>query len=130
LLKRSRTVLLLTLGAALFNVTLNLLMIPWLGVFGAACSTLASFIVLNVARYATCPRELRALPELRATLTAVGLGALCVLIARDVLLVHLDSHLARLLAMVLVMLGLYVLPALAFDARLRAQIFHRAESSS
>ena len=32
LLKRSRTVLLLTLAAALFNVALNLVMIPWLGV--------------------------------------------------------------------------------------------------
>jgi len=130
LLKRSRTVLLLTLGAALFNIALNLLLIPRLGVFGAACSTLASFVVLNVARYATCPRDLRALPDLRAVLTATGLGALCVFVAEHSILIELDSHLMRLLAMLLLMLVMYVLPALALDARLRAQIFHHRDASS
>lgn len=128
LLKRSRTVLLLTLGAALFNIVLNLLLIPRLGVYGAACSTLGSFTVLNVARYMTCPRELRALPDLRAALTATGLGALCVLVAQHSILVLLDSHLLRLLTMPLLMLVMYVFPVLAFDARLRAQIFHRRDA--
>jgi len=63
-------------------------------------------------------------------LTAAGLGALCVFIAEHAILSNLDSHILRLLAMLLLMLVMYVLPALALDTRLRAQIFHRGDTTT
>src|SRR6476469_5940169 len=51
LLKRSRSVLLLTLSAAVLNVILNFFLIPRFGVMGAAYSSMLSFTALNTTRY-------------------------------------------------------------------------------
>ena len=122
LLKRSRAVLSLTLGAAVLNVALNLVLIPRFGVIGAAYSSTTSFVALNIARYLTCPRELRALPDLRAVVTAASLGALCIAIAWTTQLGGVHSHLARIGMMLGVMLVAFVIPALIFDERLRAAV--------
>jgi O-antigen/teichoic acid export membrane protein len=119
LLKRSRTVLMLTLGAAALNVVLNLLLIPRFGVMGAAYSSLTSFVALNVGRYFTCPRDLRALPDARATLIAVTLGVLCVAIAYATQLGGVHSHAGRIAGMLLVMLIAFVVPAFMLDGQLR-----------
>jgi O-antigen/teichoic acid export membrane protein len=119
LMKRSNTVLLLTLAAAGLNVLLNLIWIPAFGVMGSVYASAASIAALNVLRYLTCPPAFRALPDLRAVATAVGLGTGCIAIAEASELGGLHSHFARLAAMALVMLLGYVLPAFAIDRRLR-----------
>ena len=119
LLKRSRTVLVITLVAAALNVLLNLVFIPRFGVMGAVYSTAASFVALNVARWATCPPMLRALPDLQATLTAVALGCVCVLAVRSTDFGGVQSHALRFALMALVMLVLYVIPAILADRTLR-----------
>lgn len=119
LLKRSRTVLALTLGSALLNVLLNLVFIPRFGVMGAVYSTALSFAALNAGRWLTCPANLRALPDLQATLTAVLLGGLCVLFARATDLGGTHSHALRFALMALLMLVLYVVPAFLVDRTLR-----------
>jgi O-antigen/teichoic acid export membrane protein len=120
LLKRSRSVLLITLGAALFNVVLNWFLIPRFGVMGSAYSSMLSFTALNLARYVTCPRELRALPDARATVIAVGLGALCVFVANVTHLGGVESHAARIAMLALLLLIGFVAPAFMFDGQLRA----------
>ena len=120
LLKRSRSVLALTLGAAVLNVLLNGLLIPRFGVMGSAYSSMLSFTALNLARYLTCPRELRALPDARATAIAVGLGILCIAIADVTRLGGVESHAGRIIMLALLLLVGFVAPAFTFDAELRA----------
>jgi O-antigen/teichoic acid export membrane protein len=118
--KRTRTVLMLTLGSALLNVLLNLVWIPRFGVMGAVYATAAAFIALNVARWVTCPPDLRSLPDSRATVTAACLGGLCILVAQWSRLGGLESHVGRLAVMVVIMLVFFVLPAFVIDRELRA----------
>ena len=47
--QRQRTLGVLSLGAAIVNVGLNVWLLPWVGVVGAAWATLASFVLLAVA---------------------------------------------------------------------------------
>jgi len=122
LLKRSRTVLMLTLGAATLNVALNLVLIPHFGVVGAAYSSMTSFAALNLARFLTCPRDLRALPDWRAVLTASSLGIVCVASAYATHLGGVTSHAGRIVAMLLVLLVGFVMPAFILDRQLRAAI--------
>ena len=122
LFKRSRTVLVLTLGAALLNIVLNLFAIPHFGMIGAVYASGASFAALNVGRYFTCPRELRALPDLRATLVAVSLGGACVAIAHSALFAPLHSHLLRIAAMAVLVATVYAIPVFVLDTRLRESV--------
>jgi len=117
--KRSRTVLMLTLVSVLINVGLNLVWIPRFGVMGAVYATAAAFVALNVGRYLTCPRELRALPDAKATVTALVLGGLSVLVAHYSALAGVESHALRFALMVLLMLFVFVLPAFLIDRPLR-----------
>jgi O-antigen/teichoic acid export membrane protein len=122
LFKRTRTVLVLTLGAALLNIVLNLFAIPHFGMIGAVYSSGASFAALNLGRYFTCPRELRALPDVRATFTAVGLGGACVAIAHSALFAPLHSHLLRIAMMAVLIVVVYVIPVFIVDSRLRESV--------
>ncbi len=74
--KRTMTILTLNLIALVVNVILNLFWIPRFGVMGAVYATFVSFMALLIAKYRFCPRELRALPGWRETLTAIALGLL------------------------------------------------------
>jgi len=122
--KRSGTVLTLTLGAMLINVAFNLVLIPRYGVMGAVYATFVAYSVLWIAKYVTCPRDLRALPPLKATALAAGLAALNVMLARYTDLFGIGSHFLRFAVMALAMLPLYVLPALLLDTNLRSNIFN------
>ncbi|HZP65021.1 MAG TPA: oligosaccharide flippase family protein, partial [Rudaea sp.] len=124
LLKRSRTVLALTLGSALFNVALNLVLIPRFGVMGAVWATTASFAALNVARYFMCPRNLRALPDLRAAVTATALAAVCIAVAHADALEAVRSHVLHFAMVAVLMLALFVAPAMLLDRRLREAAVH------
>jgi len=122
LYKRSGVVLSMTIAATVLNVLLNLVWIPAYGVMGAVYATFASFILLTVLHYITCPRELRLWPDRNATLIACTLGLLVWLVANATDLFGLTSHFERLLAMGTLMLVLFVAPALALDRPLRETV--------
>ncbi|HET9835692.1 MAG TPA: oligosaccharide flippase family protein [Rhodanobacteraceae bacterium] len=122
LYKRSGVVLAMTLAATVLNIVLNLFWIPAYGVMGAVYATFASFILLTVLHYITCPRELRVWPERNPTLIACVLGLLTWGVANFTGLFGLTSHLERVLAMGSLMLVLFVAPALALDRPLRTSV--------
>jgi O-antigen/teichoic acid export membrane protein len=121
--KRSGTILVLTIVAAISNIILNWFWIPAYGYMGAVFATAASLIGLNGLQFAFCPRALRALPGMRATLTACGLGAAVWLVAYSTGVLGQAGHLPRLVAMTLLMLVGFVLPAFALDRSLREGIY-------
>lgn len=119
LYKRSGLVLSMTLSAAVLNVLLNLIWIPAYGVMGAVYATFASFFLLTVLHYITCPRNLRVWPDRNASLIACALGLLVWGVANGTAMFGLTSHFERLLAMGTLMIVLFVVPALALDRPLR-----------
>jgi peptidoglycan biosynthesis protein MviN/MurJ (putative lipid II flippase) len=122
LYKRSGVVLSMTCAATALNVVLNLFWIPAYGVMGAVYATFASFALLTVLHYITCPRNLRVWPDRNGSLIACALGLLVWGIANITCLFGLTSHFERLLAMGSLMLVLYVGPALALDRPLRESL--------
>jgi O-antigen/teichoic acid export membrane protein len=121
--KRSGTILMLTIVAAIANIVLNRFWIPAYSYMGAVYATAASLIGLNCMQFAFCPRDLRALPGVRAVVTACGLGAVVWLVAYSTGVLGQTGHLPRLVAMTLLMLAGFVLPALALDRGLRDGIY-------
>lgn len=119
LYKRSMTVFMLTLMSAIANIVLNFVLIPRFGYMGAVYATFGSYILLGTGNWLACPRGLRALPATRATLVAVGLGVLCVVVAYASHLFGVGSHFGRMLTMAVLMLVLFVAPALMLDRTLR-----------
>ena len=120
--KRSATIFGITLMAAMVNILINLFWIPRYGVMGAVYATFVSYFVLNVARYATCPRELRVLPPLWPTALACGLGVMTWLVAHASDIFGFTGHLQRLLVMMAWVLVGFVLPVLACDRMLRSTL--------
>lgn len=116
--KRSGVILVLTIVAAIANIVLNYFWIPAYGYMGAVYATAVSLIGLNCMQFAFCPRELRALPNGRVVVTALGLGAVVWMIAWYTGLFGLSEHLPRLCAMACLMLVGFALPALAIDRSL------------
>jgi O-antigen/teichoic acid export membrane protein len=127
--KRTMTILMLSLLALVVNVVLNLFWIPRFGVMGAVYATFVSFMALHIVKYLFCPRDLRALPGLRETVTAAGLGALSLAIAYYTNVFGIASHLGRLGAMAAMMIFTFALPALALDSRLRDAILTHVRGS-
>lgn len=121
--KRSGTIFALTIVAAAGNIVLNWFWIPAFGYMGAVYATAVSLIGLNCMQFVFCPRELRATPGGRATLTACGLGVVVWLVAHFTGLFGQTGHLTRLIAMALLMLAGFVLPALVLDNDLRGGIY-------
>lgn len=119
LYKRTLTPFGLTIGSALLNLILNLVLIPRFGVMGAVYATLASYLALNLARWFVAPRALLAWPGARPTLIACGLGLTVWLVAHYTGLFGVASHLGRLAVAAALMGVLYALPALALDRFLR-----------
>lgn len=119
LYKRSMTILALSSLSAIINIILNALLIPRCGVMGAVYATLGSAAAFAIGSWVACPRDLLALPGVRATLLALGLGALVWWIAWATNLFGCTSHLARLAAMVMLELVLFAWPALLLDRGLR-----------
>jgi O-antigen/teichoic acid export membrane protein len=121
--KRSGTIFALTVVAAAVNILLNWFWIPAYGYMGAVYATAVSLIGLNCAQFAFCPPELRALPGMRALVTASGLAVAVWLVAHFTGLFGLTGNLSRLIAMTLLMLVGFVLPALVLDRALRDSIY-------
>jgi O-antigen/teichoic acid export membrane protein len=125
--KRSTTILVLSMGALVLNVAINLVWIPRFGVMGAVYATFVSFMTLHIVKYRFCPPDLRALPGWRETILSSGLAFLSLAIAHYWNLFDIVSHFGRLMAMGTMMIFTFVMPALLLDRRLRedALIFLR-----
>lgn len=122
LYKRSMTVFVLTLLAAVANVVLNLILIPVFGVMGAVYATLGSAVVLGIGHAVACPRNLFALPPVRATATALALGAAVLFAAWSTHLFGTTTHVARLAVMGSLLSVLFVGPVLVLDRGLREML--------
>jgi O-antigen/teichoic acid export membrane protein len=125
LVRKSRTVFGLTAAAAVFNIGLNYLMIPALGMMGAAYSVCASQLALQFAIYAFCPAELRCPPSARSVMTALFFGCLFVALCKGTDMFGLHNPWQRLPAAGAALLVVYVLPVLALDTRIRAWLAQR-----
>jgi len=117
--KRTMQVLIITLGAALLNVVMNLILIPRMGYMGAAWSTAIAYGALALAQFVICPKGLARLPDAHAV--AVSLACLVVLVgvARGTDLFGLHAIWARLSVAGLLFVLLYALPVIALDQKLR-----------
>ena len=120
--KRTMQVLLITLGAAVLNVGMNLFLIPRLGYMGAAWSTAISYGALCAAQFAICPKGLARLPDLRTAALSLACMALLLVVAQGSHLFGLQNTWARLIAAGGLFIALYALPVLALDSRLRAML--------
>lgn len=117
--RRSKTLFALTLVAAVFNVTVNLVVVPRFGVMGAALSTTGSQILLHVLSYWFCSPALRCLPEASVLLRAAVAAAACVALYLLVNLLGLEHPLLRLAVLLPVLVIGYILPVLAMDRQMR-----------
>lgn len=116
--KRSMAVFGITLGAAVLNISLNLWLIPVMGVMGAVWATVLSTIAIGSAQWALCPRGLARAPDRRALTLACLCALPLLLIIKGADLFGLDSVWLRLVVSGVLFLALYVLPVWRFDPRL------------
>jgi O-antigen/teichoic acid export membrane protein len=119
LYKRSMTILALSSLSAIINIILNAFLIPRFGLMGAVYATLGSAAAFGIGSWVACPRDLLALPCVRAMLLSLGRGALVWWIAWATNLLGFTSHAARLAAMVMLELVMFAWPALLLDRNLR-----------
>jgi O-antigen/teichoic acid export membrane protein len=116
--KRSKTILVLGASAALLNIALNVLLVPRIGLAGAAWATLASFAALAAASYGAARRFLAfALPL--ASAARCAFAALVMYVA--VTSFHFDSDAATLGARVVAGAALYAAVVLLIDGPTRRQ---------
>jgi len=120
--KRTMQVLIITLGAALLNIVMNLILIPRMGFMGAAWSTAIAYGALAIAQFVICPRGLARMPDMQALATALACAAVLVGVARGSDLFGLYNAWARLLVAGGLFVLLYVLPVLALDKKLRGVV--------
>jgi O-antigen/teichoic acid export membrane protein len=125
LYKRSMTIFMLTLMSAIVNIILNFILVPRYGVMGAVYATFGSYLLLGVGNWIACPRGLFALPARRPALVAIGLGTACVVVAYLTNLFGIGSHFGRMLAMGVMMLVLFVAPALLLDRTVRGLLMEQ-----
>lgn len=55
--KKTRTATGIILTGAVINILLNLILIPWIGIWGAATSTVASYLVINFLSIRACDKK-------------------------------------------------------------------------
>ncbi len=122
--RRSDTLFKLTLASAVSNVLLNLFMIPRFGVMGATVTNCTCQIGLQLATYAFCPRDLRALPAPSVVVRALGAAVACVMLERWIEPTYfgLFSHCLMTMGFLLVA---YFIPVLLADGELRAMVLRR-----
>lgn len=94
--KKSKTVFVLTVGAAGFNAIANVIMIPRFGMMGAVYATGVSLVLLQALYFYHCPRELKVLPQRTVVLKALGAALFCWSIGSATDLFGASHPLARL----------------------------------
>jgi O-antigen/teichoic acid export membrane protein len=120
--KRTMPVLVITVGAALLNIVMNLILVPRMGYMGAAWSTAISYAALAAAQFLICPKGLARAPDARSATVALACLALLLVVGRGTDLFGLDNTWARLGAAAVLFIGLYALPVLMLDGRLRTML--------
>lgn len=108
--KRTRRIALLTFGSALVNLIMNVLLIPPLGILGAAWATVGGYAFFALGTYLYARRIYPMEVDAARLITGIGLGAVIVVGARFVQpgdlfeagLIHLAMALAYTLVMVVV----------------------------
>lgn len=123
--RRSKTLFALTLVAAVFNVSVNLALVPRFGVMAAALSTTGSQILLHLMSYWFCSPALRCLPEASVLLRACVAAATCVALAALANMLPVEHSLLRLCVLVPVLIIGYVLPVLVMDRQVRQLALRR-----
>jgi O-antigen/teichoic acid export membrane protein len=117
--KKSGVVFVVTAGAALVNVALNLVFIPRFGYMGAAYASGICQIGRQVLLYVCCPRDFRVLPQLTTLGYAGTFATLCVAIGWGTGMFGLSGPFVRFSAAAGLMLVLYALPLIVVDRQLR-----------
>ena len=119
LIKKTRTIALLTLGCALINILLNLVLIPYWGIRGAAYATIFSYLVLTVLVTAFSRNLLRIQWPIRFFFIYTGAAVVAALIAS-----HIDyqSLLASLLVRSITITLIYTAIILSADRELREKV--------
>lgn len=120
--KRTMLVLIITLGAALLNIIMNLILIPRMGYMGAAWANAIAHGALAIAQLVVCPKGLARLPEMRAVAVSLACATMLVAVALGSDLFGLQSVWARLFAAGVMFVALYALPVLALDPKLRRML--------
>ena len=116
----TKVLMVLVVVAALLNVVLNVLLVPALGIVGAAVATLISYIVLVTGGFIYSRRLLRvSIPWL----ALVKFTVLATIMYVAVLQVTLANPVAELFGRILVGVSSYGLLVLALDARTRDGFF-------
>lgn len=117
--KQSKTILVLGATAAALNLLLNVVLVPRIGLAGAAWATLASFAALAVASYGAGRRFLAfSLPLMSAA--KYGFAALVMYLA--VTSFHFDSDAATLAVRVVTGAAVYAALVLLIDAPARRHV--------
>ncbi len=114
--------------AALANLSLNFLLIPWIGIVGAGISTVATFAVRSIVALLICNRiEHIPLPVLRQGVmlaTAVSLYLFCKLLVVP-LTSSLVGYSAALVCFLIVAVPCVAMPALTYAKQfLRRRVIH------
>lgn len=122
--KRTTMVLMLTIGAALLNIALNLLWIPVYGVMGSVYATVVSYVLHSIGHCVLCPRVLLQFPDAKVVLVAGAAVILFIAAQESTQLSGLSAPWARLLAAGALWLACYVLPVLLLDRRLRRLVWN------
>ncbi len=122
--KRSMSVFGITLGAALLNIALNLVMIPHYGVMGSVWATVISTVALGVAHCLMCPRELLRFPAIGSLALACACAALLLAAIKAGGSLGIASVWGRLFVAGGLFLVLYALPIWLLDAKLRTAVLN------
>jgi O-antigen/teichoic acid export membrane protein len=119
LVKRTRTIALLTLGCALINILINLILIPSYGILGAAYATVASYLILTALITVFSRRLLRVQWPLRSL--AIYISAAVV---SGFMVIHLEhpNLFVSLVFKSFAITASYSLIVISLDRRLRETI--------
>jgi len=119
LVKRTKTIALLTLGCAVINILINLVLIPDYGILGAAYATVASYLILTLLITAFSRNLLRVQWPLRSLAIYVGAAALSAFVVT-----HLEypNLIVSLILKSFAISACYVLIVMSLDHQLRDTI--------
>jgi O-antigen/teichoic acid export membrane protein len=122
LVKRSKVIAGITMIATVFNVLLNLVLIPRYGMMGCVYATVASYLFMGAAEWMLCPRDLRTSLDLDILGWPIVLGVILVVFSEGTHLFGVHGPIPRMLVMTILAVLLYALPTLWVDPEMRALV--------
>ena len=125
LARKSRVIMLIVAGSAGLNLLLNWWLIPHFGLMGSVYATVICYALGGALRIAFVPHGMHAIVHFMDLFRPLALGLLLMLMTAQTQLFGLVNPFARLALMGVITLLVYVIPALAWDAGLRATVMER-----